>query len=332
VSNQPARLAIIVPCFNEEEVLPDTSARLTGTLENLLATQKCTRGSQIFFVDDGSTDETWQVIERLIAGNPLVAGIKLSRNFGHQNALLAGLFTADADAAVTIDADLQDDIDAIETMLDRYLLGYDVVYGVRRRRDLDSMFKRQSARMFYRTMQALGTKTIVDHADYRLLSRQAILALREYREVNLFLRGIVPLLGYKSTIVQFDRHKRLAGQSKYPLRKMVEFAVDAVTSFSVVPLRLISAIGVLLFFLSMIFAAWATWIALGTEAAVPGWASTLLPILLLGGIQTLCLGVLGEYLGKIYVEVKSRPRYIIELVEGLRVSRPASAADVKHSD
>lgn len=313
----PPRLSIVVPCYNEEEVLPETVSRLIVLLRRLMAAGKVSTDSQAVFIDDGSRDRTWALIEQFAAGESLVGGIKLSRNRGHQNALLAGLFTVEGDAVVSIDADLQDDVDAIESMVDEFLQGSEVVYGVRKHRAHDTAFKRGTALAFYRLMQALGTDTLHNHADYRLLSRRAVESLKSYREINLFIRGIVPLIGFRSSIVHYDRHLRFAGESKYPLKKMVEFALDAITSFSVAPLRLITGIGFSVFALTMILSAWTFWVAVATDRAVPGWASTLLPILFLGGVQILCLGVMGEYLGKIYVEVKSRPRYIIETTRGL---------------
>jgi len=313
----PIQLSIVVPCYNEEEVLPETASRLASLLKRLAAEGKIDGLSRAVFVDDGSKDRTWEIIEKLCATEPLMGGIKLSRNRGHQNALLAGLFTVDGDAVISIDADLQDDVDAIVPMIDHFLQGSDVVYGVRNQREHDTPFKRGTALAFYGLMRALGTDTIHNHADYRLLSRRAIEALKNYREINLFIRGIVPLVGFRSSIVHYERSVRFAGESKYPLRKMVEFALDAITSFSVAPLRLITGIGFSVFVLTMALSVWTLWVAVGTDRAVPGWASTLLPILFLGGIQILCLGVMGEYLGKVYVEVKSRPRYIIEAVRGL---------------
>ncbi len=310
-------LTIVVPCYNEQDVLEETAARLSVLSDRLIACRKISPDSKLLFVDDGSQDRSWELIEQLVERTPLAAGVKLSRNFGHQNALLAGLFTASGDAVISIDADLQDDIEKIDAMIDHYLQGSDIVYGVRRQREHDTAFKRGTARIFYRLLTALGANTIPEHADFRLLSRRAIEALKEYREINLFLRGIVPLVGFRSSIVYFERHKRFAGQSKYPLKKMIDFALDAITSFSVVPLRLISVTGLILFLLALAMSAWAIWVVLGTDRAVPGWASTLLPTLFFGGVQILCLGVIGEYIGKVYVEVKSRPRYIIEKVYGL---------------
>lgn len=307
-------LALVAPCYNEEEVLPETCRRMSELLDRMRDAGKISAASRIYFVDDGSRDATWELIESFIAKGLPVVGIKLSRNRGHQNALLAGLFTAEGDVVVSIDADLQDDIGAIEEMIDRYHNGCDVVYGVRKRRESDTFFKRFTAESFYRLIALLGAQTIFNHADYRLLSRRAIDALRQFNEVNLFLRGIVPLIGYESAVVYYDRDPRFAGESKYPLRKMIGLALDAVTSFSVVPLRLITLVGFLVFLFTAAMSAFILWIRLFTDMAVPGWTSTLLPIYFLGGIQILCLGVIGEYLGKIYAESKSRPRYLIEQV------------------
>jgi glycosyltransferase involved in cell wall biosynthesis len=250
-----------------------------------------------------------------------VVGIKLSRNRGHQNALLAGLFLAEGDAVVSIDADLQDDLEAIERMLDHYQQGCDIVYGVRERRQTDSLFKRLSAESFYRLLSAMGAQTIFNHADYRLMSRRAIDALRGFREVNLYLRGIVPLIGFRSAVVEYERSSRFAGESKYPLRRMIALALDAITSFSVVPLRFISLMGVLVFAGSMTVTGWALWVALVSDKAVPGWASVVLPMYFLGGVQLLALGAIGEYLGKLYVETKSRPRFFVEQIVGDTGSR-----------
>jgi glycosyltransferase involved in cell wall biosynthesis len=306
------RLAIVVPCFNEEEVLPETAHRLLTLLQGMMASERVAAGSQVVFVDDGSRDHTWEMIEGLACADARVGGIKLSRNRGHQNALLAGLYTCDADVLLSVDADLQDDISVIPDMIQQYANGAQVVYGVRKDRSSDGLFKRASAQGFYRLMSALGAESIYNHADFRLLSRRAVEALKSFTEVNLFLRGMVPLIGFKSAIVYYTRGERFAGESKYPLRKMLGLALDAVTSFSVAPLRVISCIGVLVFLLSAAMGLWTLWVKVFTDHAVPGWTSTLLPIYLLGGIQILCIGVIGEYLGKVYQETKARPRYIIE--------------------
>jgi glycosyltransferase involved in cell wall biosynthesis len=256
------------------------------------------------------------MIESYAAQGLPVVGLKLSRNRGHQNALLAGLFSAAGDAIVSIDADLQDNLDAVETMLDRYHEGYDIVFGVRSRRETDTPLKRISAQVFYRLMELLGAQTIHNHADYRLMSRRAVEALKQFGEVNLYLRGIIPLIGFRSTSVEYVRAARFAGESKYPLRRMLSLALDAVTSFSVVPLRMISALGLLVSFGATLVSIWALWAALFTDRVVPGWASTVLPIYFLGGVQLLSLGVIGEYVGKLYMESKHRPRYFIEKTAG----------------
>ena len=306
------QLSIVVPCFNEQEVLPQTAARLGLLLGRLRGAGRITEDSHVVFVDDGSRDDTWKLIEQLSQEDGRLHGIKLSRNRGHQNALLAGLYTADGDVLVSVDADLQDDIEVIEEMLRQHGQGMQIVYGVRNDRSSDGLCKRATALGFYRMIRALGVESVHNHADFRLLSRRAVDALRDFREVNLFLRGIVPLIGLKSSVVYYTRSERLAGESKYPVHKMVALALDAVTSFSVVPLRLISALGFLVFLLSAAMGAWTLFVRLFTERAVPGWTSTLLPIYALGGLQILCIGILGEYLGKIYQETKRRPRYIIE--------------------
>ena len=307
-------LAVVVPCYNEEEVLPETARRLDDLVARMVAKGLVSSASRVYFVDDGSRDRTWSIVEELNTANSRFAGIKLSRNRGHQNALVAGLFTASGDVVVSVDADLQDDINVIEQMVEEFRQGSDVVYGVRRQRATDTFFKRITAETFYGLMRRLGAETVFNHADFRLMSRRAIEALKEFGEVNLFLRGIVPLIGFRSCMVYYDRTERFAGESKYPLRKMIEFALDAITSFSVVPLRIITAIGFIVFGGTLFASFWILWIRFVTGDAVPGWASTVLPMLFLGGIQILCLGVMGEYLGKIYAETKARPRYFIERV------------------
>jgi glycosyltransferase involved in cell wall biosynthesis len=308
------QVGIVVPCYNEQEVLPETADQLIGLLERLVGNGLIADTSKIWFVDDGSRDKTWSMIEDLAEHNLHVSGIKLSHNRGHQNALLAGLLTAEGDALISIDADLQDDVDVIEDMVIRWQNGADIVYGVRKQRDTDTLFKRKTAELFYRVLELMGVDTIYNHADFRLMSRRAIEALREFREVNLFLRGMVPLIGYPSTVVYYSRRERFAGTSKYPLRKMLGLALDAVTSFSAVPLRMISFIGFMVFMATIGVSLWVLWVRLFTNHAAPGWASTVLPMYFIGGIQILCIGIIGEYLGKIYREVKGRPRYIIEKV------------------
>lgn len=305
-------LSIVVPCYNEEAVLPVTARRLLTLLADLRARGDVAEGSGLYFVDDGSRDRTWQLIEELAAADPHLHGIKLSRNCGHQNALLAGLFTVPGDAVISIDADLQDDPEAMRAMLNAHHAGADVVYGVRRRRNVDSFPKRFSAMGYYWLLGRMGAEIVFNHADYRLLSRRAIDALAQYRERNMFLRGVVPQLGFDSAVVHYDRAERLAGVTKYPLRKMLAFALEGVTSFSVVPLRAITFLGLGVSVLSFAGGVWTLWERLVNHEGIPGWASTLVPMFFLGGIQLLSLGVIGEYVAKTYMESKGRPRYIIE--------------------
>lgn len=307
-------VGIVVPAYNEAAVIARTADFLNRAIDRLVQLRKVSAESRIWFVDDGSTDGTWEIIEALARENTRIGGIKLSRNRGHQNALLAGLLTVGGDAIVSLDADLQDDVSTIESMVDEHLRGAEIVYGVRRRRDTDGMFKRNTALVFYRLLRWMGVETVENHADYRLMSRRAIEGLREFREVNLFLRGIVPLVGFKSLCVYYDRGERFAGDSKYPLGKMLALAWNAVTSFSVVPLRMITVLGGLVFIASMILSLWVLWVRLFTDNALPGWASIVLPISLIGGLQILSLGVIGEYVAKLYAETKRRPRYLIEKV------------------
>jgi glycosyltransferase involved in cell wall biosynthesis len=291
--------------------LPETHRQLTTLLASLEEKGTISKDSRIYFVDDGSGDETWPIICRLAQQGPNVVGIQLSRNCGHQNALLAGLFVAEGDAVVSIDADLQDDIDVIPEMLNRYCEGHDVVYGVRAQRDTDAAFKRGTAALYYKLLSALGVNAIPNHADFRLLSRRALESLRSFKEVNLFLRGLVPMLGFSKTSVYYDRKERLAGETKYPLHRRLSLAIDVVTSFSAVPLRAISALGMIIFFMAIGLTFWALWVRLFTDQVVPGWASSMLPVYFLGGVQLLCLGVVGEYVAKMYLETKGRPRYLI---------------------
>lgn len=319
-------LSIVVPCFNEEEVLAETYRRLSELRDRLISKGKISHRSEIVFVDDGSIDCTWNIVNAWVQGGEPVVGVKLSRNCGHQNALLAGLRSARGDALITIDADLQDDEQAIEDMIDAYHQGNEVVYGVRASRASDTWFKRTTARSFYRCMAALGVPTVHDHADYRLLSQKAVRYLDQFSEVNLFLRGIVPLLGLRSAVVRYDRRARFAGESKYPLRRMLEFALNGITSFSTAPLRLITLLGFVVALACIVLAMWALAAKLTGAEAVPGWASTILPIYFLGGIQLFCAGVLGEYVGKIYMEIKRRPRFLIETIAEQRRSASASMA------
>jgi glycosyltransferase involved in cell wall biosynthesis len=311
--SHPCHLGIVVPCYNEEAVLSESAKQLINQLTDLIDARKITPESQIYFVDDGSTDRTWEIIESLAHENKRVAGIKLSRNCGHQHALMAGLLTAKGDAVVSIDADLQQDAAAIEEMVEAYKAGYDVVYGIPDSRKSDRFFKHWSAEAYYRLMRLCGVEVMFNHADYRLLSRQTLQNLEKFSEVNLFLRGIVPLLGLPSTQVCYARHARAAGHTKYPLKKMLAFALDGITSFSVVPLRAITAMGIIIFSLSIFLGLRAVYLVLVKET-VPGWASTVIPIYFLGSIQLLAIGIIGEYLAKIYQEVKRRPRYLIEKI------------------
>lgn len=305
-------LSLVVPCYNEEAVLPETISRLTRLLEHLVENSLVDAGSHVIFVDDGSRDRTWQIIQDASANSRAVQGIKLSRNRGHQNALLAGLLDAKGDVAISVDADLQDDLSAIEKMMLAHRQGSDIVFGVRKSRDADTFFKRFTAEGYYRLLERFGVEVVFNHADYRLMSRRAIEALREFNEVNLFLRGIIPQLGFPSSIVYYDRAERFAGESKYPLGKMLALAWQGITSFSTVPLRMITALGFLISFASFGITLWALFIRLFSDQAVPGWTSTVVPIYLLGGIQLLCIGIIGEYLAKTYMETKRRPHFFIE--------------------
>lgn len=306
-------LYIVVPCYNEEEVLPETSKRLGEKLKNLIDKEVINPKSRVLFVNDGSKDLTWKIIEKLNRENELFVGISLSRNRGHQNALLAGLEVAIeyADFTISIDADLQDDINAIDEMISKYYDGCDVVYGVRSNRKKDSFFKRFTAEGFYRFMKWLGVDTIFNHADYRLMGKKAVMGLKEFSEVNLFLRGIVPIVGFKSDIVYYERDKRFAGKSKYPFRKMVSFAIEGITSLSTKPIRYITLLGFLIFGISigMLIYFLVRW-AIG--ATVVGWASVACSVWAIGGLIMLALGVIGEYIGKIYLETKARPRFLID--------------------
>ena len=309
-------LYIVVPCYKEQEVLPETSKRLKEKVLQLREQGKISDKSRIMFVNDGSSDNTWPMIAALHEQEPeMFSGVNLSRNRGHQNALLAGLMTAVnyADMIISMDADLQDDINAVDGMVDAYHEGYEVVYGVRSKRETDTFFKRFTAEGFYKVMLALGVNIVYNHADYRLMSRRAVEGLAQFKEVNLFLRGIVPQIGYKWTTVTYERAERFAGESKYPLKKMLAFAADGITSFSVKPIRLVLTAGVIVFMVSLVMLLYALISKLmGSTAA--GWTSLMGSIWLIGGIQLLSLGVIGEYIGKIYNETKARPRFIIENV------------------
>lgn len=309
-------LYIVVPCYKEEAVLPETSKRLGEKMRALMASGKIGEKSRVMFVNDGSKDETWPIIARLHEQQPeLFSGVNLSRNRGHQNALLAGLLTAvnHADMIISMDADLQDDINAVDQMVDAYHEGYEVVYGVRSKRETDTFFKRFTAEGFYKVMKALGVDIVFNHADYRLMSRRAVEGLAQFTEVNLFLRGIVPQIGYRWTTVSYERAERFAGESKYPLKKMIAFAADGITSFSVKPIRLVFSAGVVVFLISLVMLLYALVSKIMGHTSA-GWTSLMGSIWMLGGIQLLGLGVVGEYIGKIYNETKRRPRFIIESV------------------
>ena len=307
----PPVLGVVVPCYNEIEVIDETARQLGMLLEKLSAEGLVSDRSRVFFVDDGSRDGTWERIRELAAEDGRIHGARLSRNRGHQNALIAGLFNAGGDILVSVDADLQDDLNAIREMLAAHRDGAEIVYGVRRTRDTDTPFKRFTAQAFYRLMDLLYDSSVYNHADFRLMSRRAVEHLKSFSEVNLFLRGMVPMLGFESATVAYDRHPRFAGKTKYPLRRMISLALNGATAVSVAPLRAISALGFLVFSISILISAWVLLTRIFYNDVVPGWASTTLPIYFLGGVQLLCLGVIGEYLGKIYLEVKRRPRYII---------------------
>jgi len=307
-------LSIIIPCLNEEKVLHETKNIFLELYYQLIDKNLISIESKIYFIDDGSKDNTWQLLQEFSTQNTQIISIKLSRNFGHQAAVLAGLFSANGDVVISIDADLQDDITIIEDMIKQFSLGNEIVYGVRKERQTDTFFKRSSAIIFYKFMKSMGVNLIYNHADFRLLSRKAIDELKKINEVNLFLRGIVPLLGFNTSTVFYDRKKRLAGKSKYSLKKMISFAWDGITSFSIIPLRLISTVGGIIFFGSLLVTIWAI-ITKILGKAIPGWTSTVLPIYFLGGIQILFIGIIGEYIGKIYKETKQRPRYIIEEIK-----------------
>lgn len=307
------RLIIVVPCYNEEEILPYSIEKLTGVIKNLIEKSKIASNSGILFVNDGSRDGTWEIIQNEYAKNPYVYGLGLAGNVGHQNALFAGLQTAAeiCDFSISIDADLQDDIEVIEQMVDEYLSGADIVYGVRSERKTDTFFKRFTAQLFYRIMEMMGVKTVYNHADFRLMSARAMKQLGQYKERNLFLRGMVPLIGYKTATVTYARKERLAGESKYPLKKMLSFAWDGITSFSIKPISMIMAFGGVIVACSVIAFIY-TLVSYFMGHVSPGWSSLMISIWFLGGVQLLFIGVVGQYVGKTYIESKERPRYNVE--------------------
>lgn len=307
-------LFLVIPCYNEQEVLHETSRQLKEKMNSLMQSGKIDKNSRIVFVDDGSKDKTWEIITGLHENDRLFRGIKLSRNKGHQNALLAGLMTVkdECDAAISLDADLQDDIDAIDAMVDKYLNEQcDIVYGVRSARKTDTFFKKFTAESFYKIMAKMGVEVTYNHADYRLMSRRALEGLEQFKEVNLFLRGIVPMIGYKSDVVYYERHERFAGESKYPLKKMIAFAMEGITSLSIKPIRMITALGVGIFTVSIIMLIYFL-ICHFMDKTVAGWTSIVVSVWAIGGLQLLAIGVIGEYIGKIYLETKERPKFIID--------------------
>lgn len=307
------KLYLAIPCYNEEEVLRDSAEKLNNKYNEMMAEGKISPDSKIVFIDDGSKDKTWSTISELHKENPVFQGIKLTRNRGHQNALLCGLMTLKdkADAVISIDADLQDDINVFDEMVEKYENGCDVVYGVRSKRTTDTFFKRFTAEAFYKILNKMGAKVIFNHADFRLMSKRALEAFSMYKETNIFLRGMVPLVGYKSDVVKYERAERLAGESKYPLKKMLALAWEGITSLSIQPIRMITWLGAIIFAISLVIIVYSL-VRFFIGATVSGWASTLCSIWALGGLQLLAIGVIGEYIGKIYLETKRRPRYIVE--------------------
>lgn len=307
------RLFCVVPCYNEEEVLPETSSRLKRKVNELIQQGLVSQDSRIVFVNDGSKDATWSIISRLHEEDEIFQGINLSRNRGHQNALLAGLMTVKniCDMAISLDADLQDDIDAIDEMVKKYHEGIDVVYGVRSSRQTDTFFKKATAEGFYKLMNAMGANTVYNHADYRLMSKRALEGLAQFGEVNLFLRGIVPMIGYPTDVVYYERAERFAGESKYPLKKMLAFATEGITSLSTQPIKMITGLGFFIFFVSIVVLIYCL-VRYFNGQTIPGWTTTVLSVWAIGGLIMISLGIIGEYIGKIYLETKSRPRYIIE--------------------
>lgn len=312
-SASPPVLAIVVPCYNEQEVLPETMRRLHKLLDEMVANSLIAPESRAWYVDDGSRDQTWTMIRDAgMDEQARACGIKLSRNRGHQVALLAGLMTARGDILISVDADLQDDLNVIPKMVNAFLAGHDVVYGVRSSRNTDSYFKRMTAEGYYKVLNRLGVEVVFNHADFRLMSRRAVESLRAFPESNIFLRGVIPQLGFPSTTVEYERSERFAGESKYPLGKMLALAWQGVSSFSAAPLRAITTLGLLVSLFSLGMGLWALGVRLFTDQAVPGWASIVIPLFLISGVQLLSLGVIGEYLAKVFVETKRRPLYFLE--------------------
>lgn len=306
-------LYIVIPCYNEQEVLHETANRLTVKLNKMMEAGLISEKSRMVFVDDGSRDDTWEIIEQLFRTNPLAMGIKSSKNRGHQNTLLEGMITVkdDCDFIVSMDADLQDDIEVLDQFADKYYKGCDIVYGVRSSRKKDTFFKRTTAQCYYKLLAFLGVDIVYNHADYRMMSRRAINELQNFKEVNLFLRGIIPMIGFKTDVVAYERNERFAGESKYPLKKMISFAVDGITSLSVKPIRLITSLGILIFAVSVVLLIYYIVGAL-LGRTIQGWASLIVSIWALGGLELLAIGIIGEYIGKIYLETKARPRFIVD--------------------
>ncbi len=306
-------LYVVIPCYNEQEVLNETASRIKAKIHELIEQKKIAAGSRVVFVNDGSTDETWTLIKELHRADPLYSGIDLSLNKGHQNALLAGLMKVKkyADMVISMDADLQDDIDAMDSMIEKYYDGADIVYGVRDSRAKDRFFKKATAESFYRLMNRMGANTVFNHADYRLMSRRALDGLAEFQEVNLFLRGIIPMVGYNTAVVYYERGERFAGKSKYPLRKMIAFAIEGITSLSIRPIRMITVLGFLIFLISVGMMVYSV-VRYFEGATIVGWTTLMGSLWAIGGLILLSLGVVGEYIGKIYLETKARPRYIIQ--------------------
>ncbi|WP_255463270.1 glycosyltransferase family 2 protein [Microbulbifer sp. YPW1] len=326
-------LAIVVPCYNEEEVISDTTAELLSTLSQLENSGRIAAGSKIYYVDDGSRDGTWPILQKLAGEDTRIVAVALSRNRGHQNALYAGLSQTSEDMVVSIDADLQDGPENIASMIDAFLAGSEVVFGVRKERATDTWFKRMTAEGYYRVMQALGVDLVFNHADFRLMSRRAVDTLLQYPETNLFLRGMVRELGFRSSTISYARRPRLAGESKYPLRRMLSLAWKGVTAFSIAPLRAITLLGLISGGIALGLIVWVLIVKLVSNSVVPGWASIMVPVLFIGSVQLLCLGVIGEYLGKIYEEVKRRPRFHLrEVVGGESVLPQADVGRVMHAE
>ena len=306
-------LYFVIPCYNEEAVLVDTAKAIYDKAKKLIDSKKISEKSRIVFVNDGSKDRTWEIIQKLHEGMDIFSGINLSRNRGHQNALLAGLLTVkdDSDMVISMDADLQDDINAVDEMIDKYLDGCDIVYGVRSKRDKDTFFKRFTAESFYKVMDKLGANTVYNHADYRLTSKRVLEELAGYKEVNLFLRGIVPMIGFKTDVVYYERGERLAGESKYPLKKMISFSVEGITSLSVKPLSMITYLGIGVFLVSILMLLYSV-VQFFRGVTVAGWASIIVSVWAIGGLILLSIGITGAYIGKIYLETKGRPRFIVD--------------------